>query len=316
MEDSDEEPFAAAIGPGYVCPSTGLVITGDGRPVSESVGPAGDEHNGVIKSVVRLAFVDGIDLFRTVMTHDVETLADQAVRLDTICPLSHRYINYYHWLVETVPRIRYARAYENRTDDEVTYLLRSDAPPYVDETLNLLGIPENKVERATGSIYRGSRVVVPAFPARTASDYRWIRNAILEKVAASDTVMTGGKNVYISRANAIERRIVNEGAVIDSLSTFGFEPYLLEERSVAENVRLFHEADAVIGVHGAGLTDLIYCDDATVFELFGAKVKGPYRRLADTIGVQYQPIQCRPASTDVFVDIDHLERTLTNVLDR
>lgn len=313
--DTVSTPFAANINQGYVFPTTGLVLTNAGNPVDESVGPADDDKNGVIKSLVRHGFVDGVDVARNVVTGNTDALEERARTLDTICPLSYRYINYYHWTIETLPRIRYARAYEEQTNDEVTYIVWSDAPAYVDETLELLGVPERKIERATSTVYRGSNVIVPSFPEQTTADYRWIRETVLENADPDTDSIDIGSNVYISRSNAIERQIVNEQEVVDALSRYGFEPYVLENQSVAQNVQLFHEADAVVGAHGAGLTDLIYCDDATVFELFGSKVKDPYERLADTVGVDYQPIQCQPDSTDIVVDIGHLERTLENVLE-
>lgn len=313
-DDTGSTPFAANVGDGYVLPTTGLVLTDEGHPVDESVGPADDNKNGVIKSLVRHGFVDSTDLAVDIVTGKTAALDDRARTLETICPLSYRYKNYYHWTVETLPRIRYARAYEEQTGDDVTYIVWGDAPSYVAETLDLIGVPAHKIEPATAPVYRASNVVVPSFPNKTAADYRWIRNAVLE-TTNPDTVPDVGGNVYISRSNAIERRIVNEQAVIDSLSQYGFEPYVLETQRVAENVQLFHEADAIVGAHGAGLTDLIYCDDAIVVELFGSKIKDPYERLADAVGVEYQPIRCQPDSTDLIVDTDYLERTLSNLLD-
>ena len=277
---SGDEPsdFAADIGDGYVLPTTGLMLNRDGVPIDGSVGPTGDGKNGLIKSLVRHAFVDGTDLASDVLTGNVDSLERKSAALDTVCPLSYRYKNYYHWTTETLPRIRYARTYEERTGNEVTYLVWGDAPPYVDETLELIGVPERKVERATAPVYRGSNVIVPSFPQKTAADFRWIRDSILEIVDPENASIDIGSNVFVSRADAIERQIVNESEVIDMLSRYGFEPYRLEEQSVAENVALFHEADAVVGAHGAGLTDLIYCGDTMVIELFGSKVKDPYER--------------------------------------
>jgi len=314
-ENSNQTPFAGNIGPGYVLPATGLVLTSEGNPVAESVGPAGDKQNGIIKSLVRHGFVDGSTVTRSILTANTESLTTQAKHVDTICPLSYRYRNYYHWTIETLPRIRYIQAYEEQTGDDVTYIVWPDPPSYVDETLALVGVPERKIERATNPVYRASNVITPSFPEQTVEDYRWIRETIIENADPDTDSIEIGNNVYISRSNAIERQIINEQEVVDALSRYSFEPYVLENQSVAQNVQLFHEANAVVGAHGAGLADLIYCDDATVFELFGSKVKDPYERLADIMGVDYQSIQCQPDSTDIVVDIGHLERTLENVLE-
>ena len=315
VSEGEFRNFVADIGDGYVLPTSGLVLNRNGVPIEESVGPPDDGKNGLIKSIVRHAFVDGVDVANDVLTGNVDSLERRSAALDTICPLSYRYKNYYHWTTETLPRIRHVRAYEEQTGKEVTYLIWGNAPPYVDETLELLGIPERKIERASALVYRGSNVIVPSFPQKTAADFRWIRDSVLESVDSNSTSIDVGNNVFVSRAGAIERRIVNDSEVIDTLSRYGFEPYQLEAQSVAQNVALFREADAVVGAHGAGLTDLIYCDDTIIIELFGSKVKDPYERLADTVGVKYHPVQCQPDSTDIRVNLGHLQRTLENVLD-
>ena len=311
-EDSNQTPFAVNIGSGYVLPTTGLVLTSEGDPIAESVGPAGDKQNGIIKSLVRHGFVDGLGLTTSILTRNIESLSTSAKTLETVCPLSYRYINYYHWTIETLPRIRYARAYEEQTGDEVTYLIWSDAPPYVTETLDMLGVAEQKVERATNTVYQASNVVVPSFPEQTRADYRWFRDTILENVGPEADLITPKNNVYISRSNAIERQVVNESEVVETLSAYGFESYELENQSVAQNVLLFHEADVVVGAHGAGLTDLIYCDDTTIIELFGSKVKDPYERLAETMGVEYRSLVCEPVSTDIRIDVDELTELVKN----
>jgi capsular polysaccharide biosynthesis protein len=105
--------------------------------------------------------------------------------------------------------------------------------------------------------------------------------------------------------------VLNEDAVMDVLSEYGFSKYHLEDRSVQANARLFNEADVVVGPHGAGLTDIIFAEDCTLVELFGEKVKQPYQALADTIGIDYRPMFCMADSADIVVDTDELESTIS-----
>jgi hypothetical protein len=65
--------------------------------------------------------------------------------------------------------------------------------------------------------------------------------------------------VYISRAKAAFRRVVNEDEISPSLREHGIETVLAEDLSLKQQVRLFARARAIIGGHGAGLTNLIYC---------------------------------------------------------
>ena len=78
-----------------------------------------------------------------------------------------------------------------------------------------------------------------------------------------------GKKIYISRARARARHIINEDAVTQLLNKFGFETVYLEEMSVIDQVTLFSNAHVVVAPHGSGLTNLVFCSPKTiVIELF------------------------------------------------
>jgi capsular polysaccharide biosynthesis protein len=196
-------------------------------------------------------------------------------------------------------------------DRPVTALIPAEAPPFVEETLQLLSWPSSKIEHATAPIYDVQNLVVPSYPERTASDFEWIRKDVLHAASDQRTPSGSGNNVYVSRSNATERRVLNEDAVMDVLSEYGFSKYHLEDRSVQANARLFNEADIVVGPHGAGLTDIIFAEDCTLVELFGEKVKQPYQALADTLGIDYRPMFCMADSADIVVDTDELESTIS-----
>jgi capsular polysaccharide biosynthesis protein len=170
------------------------------------------------------------------------------------------------------------------------------------------------VVHATEPAYTVRNLVVPSYPERHTSDFTWIRDEILDAVSG-ESVSNDENNVYVSRANAIERQVLNEKEVMDVLSEFGFSRYLLENRSVAENARLFAEADVVVGPHGAGLTDIIFAGDCTLLELFGEKVKEPYELLAETLGIEYEPIYCTAEAADIVVDTDKLEKRVSRLVE-
>ena len=298
----DAAPFVASVGPGRILSETGLASTDALGILEESAAEPGQAQQAMMAMLSRELFYGDAPVRRL---FGWDGPGDTATALDTVAPLVPRYPNYYHWMVETVPKIRYLRAFEEATAESVTVLVPDDALPFVDETLGLLGWPRSNIVHATEPSYVVRNLVVPSYPERHASDFEWIRREVLETV--SDGNGGGdGNNVYVSRSNAIERRVLNEEAVMDVLSGFGFSRYRLEERPLAANARLFAEADVVVGPHGAGLTDIIFAEDCTLVELFGEKIKQPYELLADALGVAYEPMYCRADSADIVVDTERL----------
>jgi len=308
-------PFVASMGPGYVLTETGLVTTDDGRILNTNLFPPEQGRRFVIAKLIWQFFFQNTGLSVDLFRQNIKSLDARSISANTVVPLIPRYIdNYYHWMIETVPTIRYLETFEQKTEYNVTYLIPGEAPSWLYQTLNLLEIPESKIEQASCSVYKCDQVILPSFPLQASSDYEWIVSRILRNAAPDRKAIGAGNNVFISRSNAVERRIVNDDEVMDTLSEYGFERYLLENNTVEENSILFKEADIIVGAHGAGLTDLIYCDGATVIEIFGSKVKNPYRRLAETMNVRYESLQCTPESTDIFVETDRLISKIESIL--
>jgi hypothetical protein len=92
-------------------------------------------------------------------------------------------------------------------------------------------------------------------PAKSRLGLAALRKALLPPVDLS----SGGKRrLYVSRANASTRRLLNEFALIDVLRTFDFAAIAPESLPFSEQVRAFAEADLVVGPKGANLANIIF----------------------------------------------------------
>jgi len=306
-------PFVADIGTGYIFTGTGLSATDDMQIVNQSLFPPGHGRRFVVAKIIWQLFFQPTYLTTALAHYSGHSLDGDATFIEAATPLIPRYSdNYYHWVIETLPKIRYVREFESKTGVDITYLVPGDTPSWLNETLELLGVPEEKIEYATNHIYKTDQLVLPSFPVQTKADYSWIAEMVLKNINPDQSQIEVGSNIYISRSKAIERRVVNEKEVMNTLSKYSFEQYHLEDQTVAENAALFHQADVIVGAHGAGLTDIIYCDDATVIELFGSKVKDPYEQLAQTMDLRYESVKCTATSTDMSVDTDLLADVIEN----
>ena len=67
------------------------------------------------------------------------------------------------------------------------------------------------------------------------------------------------RRIYIDRRGSTIRPLVNEDALVAALARIGFVAIKPETLSIADQVRLFRGAEAIVAPHGAGLTNLGFC---------------------------------------------------------
>jgi capsular polysaccharide biosynthesis protein len=108
------------------------------------------------------------------------------------------------------------------------------------------------------------------------------------------------RRIYISRRSARWRRVINEAEVLACLHPWGFAPVQMETLSLPEQIALMQGAEAVIGIHGAGLTNLAFCPPGTtVIEILPSSAVLPYFWIiAQVAGLRYFPLVapvCDPA---------------------
>ena len=308
------ESFVAVLSDAFVLGSTGIVVTDDGAIVSASIGTSDSDARYLAGPFVHHLFRDGVRVTNSLVRNNTTYLNKWAIDRNVISPLIPRYINYYHWMVETLPRLRTIENFVDRGGPKPTLVLPEDTSPWMHESLELAIGDEFQTEIVTNPVYRGTKVVLADRPQVTRENIDWMSDR-LRKHALIEPGTTS-KRVYISRGDANERHIVNEKDVVEILREYGFQTYQLETMSVEEQIELFTDAEIVIAPHGAGLANIMFCQETTVIELFGSLVKYPFRRLANTLEHEYHAIYCEPRETDLYVDPEvlreHVEKCLQN----
>jgi hypothetical protein len=126
--------------------------------------------------------------------------------------------------------------------------------------------------------------------------------------------------LFVSRALARKRRIVNESAVRDAMRARGFRIIQAEQMSFRDQVSLCATSGVLVSNHGAGLTNMLFMPEgAKVLELRHEDdaLNNCYFALAAAIGLQYFFQGCRavdrtedPHTADVEVDIVRLNENL------
>lgn len=83
-----------------------------------------------------------------------------------------------------------------------------------------------------------------------------LRNAALRRLASSPTSRAVPTRVMLVRPT--ERRHYNKDRVLEALSRMGFMPMSMETLSFIEQIRVFQEAEVIVGPSGAAWTNLLF----------------------------------------------------------
>jgi hypothetical protein len=86
------------------------------------------------------------------------------------------------------------------------------------------------------------------------------------------------RKIFLNRKRYFQRRLTNNEAIETILKAHGFETVYAEDLSYAEQVQLFAETRYFVGLHGAGLTNLIFSDLGVVhvLEIFSESLMNPH----------------------------------------
>ncbi len=196
---------------------------------------------------------------------------------------------YFHWLFDLLPRLKMLDDMGVKPDK---YYLQCHYR-FQRETLDLLDmIPQESIINCTDvALLSASRLIVPCHEVMDGREFpKWvidfIRNRFLSKVETAEP--SSCKRIYVSRADALFRRVLNEPELSSILKEYGFTSVKLEKLSVREQITLFRDAEAVVLPHGSGLANLVFCQKRTpVIELLPAQVLDHGYRLSTAAELDY-----------------------------
>jgi hypothetical protein len=187
---------------------------------------------------------------------------------------------YYHWIFESLPRLKLLED----VIGEIDYLIVPyNLKRFHLETLSLLGVPEEKLLKIKdGDHLLCENLFVPSLSSVSKWGCDFLRESFIPKDVAEPHRL-----IYISRNDALYRKIINEEEVEDYLRDIGFEIVQMSELNFLEQVKLCAEARIVVGPHGAGLSNTVFCRNAKILEIFSPSYDANFWWLANQVGNEY-----------------------------
>ena len=226
--------------------------------------------------------------------------------------------HYYDFLLYFLPSINFL----DQKEPSMKYFMHKRLKSYEREGLQAIGLESSKIIPIEPNLQRG--VLHASFEEayftslcnvdwKSGDDKEYFPEVIAflrEKFLDSQTLESEAlrKKIYISRADAQNfvgvrstRSPYNEIEICSYLETLGFEIITLDGKTIREQARIFNESSVVIAPHGAGLTNIVFCQPGTkVLELFSPRFFSlAYIHLSSLLNLKHAHIMGDTRSEDV-----------------
>ena len=223
--------------------------------------------------------------------------------------------NYYHFLIDVVPRLGILEQTPEIERPDHWYV--PSQTTFQRELLAMLGIdPASRIDSDDITHVRAECLVVPGLPSLIEEkNPPWVVDFLRRRLLPDDIPPADERRpVYITRsAGANNREVVNEPALLDLLRARGFDVIDPGRMPVKDQIRAFASASTIVSPHGAALANLVFASPgSTVIELFPPGCVLPdYWKLASSVpGLEYRYLSAWPAfsrrnrPTAIVSDID------------
>ena len=140
--------------------------------------------------------------------------------------------------------------------------------------------------------------------------------------------LTPIKRIYVSRKKANRRKIINEEVIELFLQEHGFQSICFEDYTINEQVFLMQNAEILISMHGAGLTNTMFMNPKSIlFELTPLvenhkQFRFPFWRIASLLKIDYYVQFCKTIdqgekdfySRNLEVDMDEFKNNIEKLI--
>ena len=243
--------------------------------------------------------------------------------------------NYWHWLLDVLPRLEIIKKLdiENMID---YYLFPSLDKKFQEQTLDVINIPVKK--RLSSKDFRhffADKILVTSHPYTLLNDPRsdslnipnWISNYLRytfkEKAIQKSTIKSFPEKIYINRKDSTSlnlRYIINITEVEEMLKNYGYKSLTMSDLNFSDQVALFSKAKEVIGLHGAGFANIIFCKEKSkIIEMRSDTAGDVIKNLAISNNLNYHDISVSPKTINYNNQAGDIEinlNTLNNLLNQ
>ncbi|RTK92305.1 MAG: glycosyltransferase family 61 protein [Rickettsiales bacterium] len=176
--------------------------------------------------------------------------------------------NYFHWIIECLPRLSLI----DNLDKNIPLIVDYDLPNQFFEALLLVKGDRKVIKINKEFSYKVKKLYYPSQLSVLHDNYglprydkdaiyspkaiNYVRNTILKNLNISPDKKN--RKIYVSRKNSNYRQLLNSTEIENFLVKDGFEILFPENLSFASQVEVFSQAKIIVGQSGAGMTNFIF----------------------------------------------------------
>jgi len=227
--------------------------------------------------------------------------------------------NYYHWVAEALVCLDVlSRALGQGSNLKIVLPKSIDFDVRFDhrDWLRAVGLAGREIVEAAADFIQVKEAIwvdsdqIQSMPAIHVKDFQ-------RRVATLYAGSRGPRNKRLLVARkGLTRKFHNLEQVEASLSSYGFQTVDLQGMTAVDQILLFQSAEFVIGAHGAGLSNLLFCEPGTkVIELMpSVEFRSYFWFISQKLDLVYGLQFCaNDYEDDITVDIDKLQALIRMV---
>lgn len=223
--------------------------------------------------------------------------------------------NWFHWVIDTLPTLYLARFLESKYASLPLLVpeiaLQRDnwrsALELIAGGREVVGLSADALHSVENLVWLEG--VTKAFPHSQLGPLRGrisvnldallqYRDFVIAALSLESSISKPGQRIFLARRESEVRRYNQEeiGGILEKL---GFSHVYLEDLGFEESLRLFREAEVVVGPHGAGWANMLFAtpDTKTLMWTWGGGYEDNwYQNVAFASGVSYHEIHTSPLS--------------------
>ncbi|MEJ7645119.1 MAG: glycosyltransferase family 61 protein [Chryseolinea sp.] len=232
-------------------------------------------------------------------------------------------LNYYHWMTQALPRLLIVL---NSSLRFTLILPANHNKPFHLGSLKIFGIEQWVSIEDAEAYYQLSEVIYPAHDIQVGDYNDDLMIELSEKLCGNglEEREMNRNFIFVQRQSTIGRKIINEHEVSNLFLSRGFRIVDFESLSFEEQISEAMNCSVLAGVHGAGLTNMLFMKRGSKVLELTSMLQGEqyyYYTLSNALGHEYYYQLCSPQNhgqsiqdANIHVNISELNNIIDLML--